>query len=180
MIHLTESEMDFFNEHYKLVENRRSIEEYCVIPSYELSRYINDSDSVYDLETELIDTYYDESTSEYNIERKSDGRIVESLDNSSDIEELKTKVQALIQKEMRAVKGAQLQTEPLFNITIEINPPDDNNPLSSTSKVWQTLSNAGHNDIASEICDRLTEKKPHENILDILKQYVHIKLKEVV
>ena len=178
MVHLTKSEMDFFNEHYKLVENRRSIEEYCVIPSYELSRYINDSDSVYDLETELIDTYYDESTSEYNIERKSDGRIVSSLDNSGDIEELKTKIQALIQKEMRAIKGIHLQTEPLVDITVEINPPDDDNPLSSGAEVWQALTNAGLNDIASEVSDRLTEKKPHESVLDILKQYVHIKLKE--
>src|SRR5699024_6701472 len=170
MVHLTKSEMDFFNEHYKLVENRRSIEEYCVIPSYELSRYINDSDSVYDLETELIDTYYDESTSEYNIERKSDGRIVSSLDNSGDIEELKTKIQALIQKEMRAIKGIHLQTEPLVDITVEINPPDDDNPLSSGAEVWQALTNAGLNDIASEVSDRLTEKKPHESVLDILKQ----------
>lgn len=180
MVHLTKSEMDFFNEHYKLVENRRSIEEYCVIPSYELSRYINDSDSVYDLETELIDTYYDESTSEYNIERISDGRIVSSLDNSGDIEELKTKIQALIQKEMRAINGAHLQTEPLVDITVEINPPDDDNPLSSGAEVWQALTNAGLNDIASEVSDRLTEKKPHESVLDILKQYVHIKLKEVI
>lgn len=180
MVHLTKSEMDFFNEHYKLVENRRSIEEYCVIPSYELSRYINDSDSVYDLEAELVETYYDESTSEYNIERKSDDKIVESLNDSSDIEELKTKIQALIQKEMRAVKGSYLQTEPLFDITVEIDPPDDNNPIASTARVWQTLSKAGHNDIANEICDRLTEKKPQETTLGILKQYVHIKLKGVV
>lgn len=180
MLHLTEFEMDFFNEHYKLVENRRSIEEYLLVPNHELSRYINDSDSVYDFETSLIETYYDESTSDYNIERISDGRIVDSLNNSGDIEELRTKIQALIQKEMRAIKGTHLQTEPLFDITIEIDPPDDNNPITSTAKVWQTLSNAGHNDIANEICDRLTEQKPHETILGILKQYVHIKLKEVV
>lgn len=180
MIHLTKSEMDFFNEHYKLVENRRHIEEYCLIPSYELSRYINDSDSVYDLETEHIETYYDESTSDYNIERISDGKIVSSLDNSGDIEELKTKIQALIQKEMRAIKGAHLQTEPLVDMTVEINPPDDDNPLSSGGEVWQALTNAGLNDIASEVSDRLTEKKPHESVLDILKQYVHIKLKEVI
>src|SRR5699024_5466494 len=180
MVHLTKSEMDFFNEHYKLVENRRSIEEYCVIPSYELSRYINDSDSVYDLETELIDTYYDESTSEYNIERKSDGRIVSSLDDSSDIEELKTKVQALIQKEMRAIKGIHLQTEPLVDITVEIDPPDDSNPIASVAKDSQALANARHGDIANEVYDRLTVRKPQETTLGILKQYVHIKLKGVV
>lgn len=179
MLHLTESEMKYFNEHYKLVENRRSVEEYSIVPSNELSRYINGSDSVYDLETELIETFYDESTSDYIIERKSDDRFVESLDDSSNIEELKTKIQALIQKEMRAVKGIYLQTEPLFNITVEIDPPDDNNPIASTARVWQTLSKAGHNDIANEICDRLTERKPQETTLDILKQYVHIKLKEV-
>src|SRR5699024_12578445 len=107
MVHLTKSEMDFFNEHYKLVENRRSIEEYCVIPSHELSRYINNSDSVYDLEAELVETYYDESTSEYNIERKSDGRIVESLDDSSEIEELKTKFQALKKQEKSAKRASR-------------------------------------------------------------------------
>lgn len=180
MVHLTEFEIDFFNEHFKLIENRRSIEEYCVIPSYELSRYINDSDSVYDLETELIETYYDESTSDYNIERISDGKIVDSLNNSGDIEELRTKIQALIQKEMRAIKGTHLQTEPLVDMTVEINPPDDNNPLSAGGEVSQALTNAGFHDIASEVCDRLTEKKPHESVLGILKQYVHIKLKEVV
>src|SRR5699024_3594827 len=182
MVQLTKSEMDFFNEHYKLVENRRSIEEYCVIPSYELSRYINDSDSVYDLETEHIDTYYGESTSEYNIERKSDGRIVSSLDNSGDIEELKTKVQALIQKEMRAIRGIRgihLQTEPLVDITVEIDPPDDNNPIASIAKVSQALSNAGHGDIANEVYNRLIKRKPQETTLGILKQYMHIKLKEV-
>lgn len=180
MIHLTESEMDFFNEHYRLVENRRHIEEYCVVPSHALSWDINDSDSVYDLETELIETYYDESTSEYNIERISDGKIVNSLDNSSDIEELKSKIQALIQKEMRAIKGTHLQTEPLVDMTVEINPPNDDNPLSSSIEVRQALSDAGLNDIAIEVFDRLAEKKPHESTLDILKQYVYIKLKEVI
>lgn len=180
MVHLTKSEMDFFNEHYNLVENRRSIEEYHLVSSHELSTYINDTDSVYDFVTEHIDTYYEESTSEYNIERKSDGRVVNSLDNSGDIEELKSKIQALIQKEMRAIKGAHLQTEPLVDMTVEINPPDDDNPLSSGAEVWQALTNAGLNDIAGEVSDRLTEKKPHENVLDILKQYVHIKLKEVI
>lgn len=182
MPHLTEFEMEYFNEHYKLVENRRSIEEYLIVPSHELSRYINNSDSVYDLETELVETYYDESTSEYNIERKSDGRIVESLDDSSDIEELKTKVQALIQKEMRAIRGIRgihLQTEPLVDITVEIDPPDDNNPIASIAKVSQALSNAGHGDIANEVYNRLIKRKPQETTLGILKQYMHIKLKEV-
>lgn len=179
MLHLTKHEIEFFNQYFTLVENRRNIEEHHIIRGHELSKYINDVEDTYELDSEHQETYYDNATSSYYIERIEDGEFVSELNDSSDIEELKTVIQNLIQREMRKIKGLHLKTEPLIDMVVEISPPDENAPSVSGLEVSQALIKAGYHDTAKEVYNNVLNRQPQQTILDILSQYVHIKIKEV-
>lgn len=98
---LTEQELKLFTEKFRIVERVTEVIEYNIISNHDVLHSINDTGSITDFSSELLDTDYENSDGSYFIENMKTNETVYEFYDPSDMEEIKAAIQRIVTKDLQ-------------------------------------------------------------------------------